>query len=237
MKTCITVPTYNEAENIADLLTQIRQIVPHAEILVIDDNSPDKTGQIAAQMGETDPKIHVLIRTKERGRGSAGRDGFLWALRHGAELIVEMDADFSHHPRYLPAILQAAQQFDVVLGSRYVEGGREEGRPASRQWITKFAGAFLRRVLGVAVKDPSSGFRCWRREVLQALDLVNLTSTGPSIVSELLFKARLKGFSMGEVPIVFEDRVKGDSKLDSKTLFRTLGMVFRLKMMHWRGEF
>ena len=237
MKTCITIPTYNEAENIVDLLTEIRQIVPDAEILVIDDDSPDQTGHIAAQMGENDPKIHALIRTKERGRGSAGRDGFLWALRHGAERIVEMDADFSHHPRYLPAILEAAEQFDVVLGSRYVAGGKEVGRPASRQWITKFAGAFLRRALGVAVKDPSSGFRCWNRKVLEALDLVNLSSTGPSIVSELLFKARLKGFSIGEVPIVFEDRVKGDSKLDSKTLFRTLGMVFRLKTMHWRKEF
>ncbi len=237
MQTCITIPTYNEAENIADLVREIRQTVPEADILVIDDNSPDNTGRIVAEMAQNDDKIHVLIRTTERGRGSAGRDGFLYALKHGAARAIEMDADYSHHPRYLPAILAAAQKFDVVLGSRYVPGGRETGRPASRQLITKAAGAFLRKMLGVKVKDPSSGFRCWRREVLEALYLENLVSTGPSIVSELLYKARLKGFSMGEVPIVFEDRVKGSSKLDSKTLFRTLGMIFELRRRHRRGEF
>jgi dolichol-phosphate mannosyltransferase len=237
MSIFITVPTHNEAENITDLVRDIRQFVPDAEILVIDDNSPDGTGSLVEKEFLTDPKVHLLSRTIERGRGSAGRDGFLWALQHGAERVVEMDADYSHHPRYLPAILAASQNADVVLGSRYIRGGKEVGRPASRQWITRFAGAFLRFMLGVKVKDPSSGYRCWRREVLEALQLNNLISTGPSIVSELLYKARLKDFTITEIPIIFEDRVRGDSKLDTKTLFKTLGIVFQLRRMHKRGDF
>jgi len=205
--------------------------------LVIDDNSPDGTSQLVAGMAEGDRQIHLLTRTTERGRGSAGRDGFLWALREGALWAVEMDADFSHHPKDLPAILQASKNADVVLGSRYVKGGKETGRPLVRQWITKFAGAFLRLMLGVPVRDPSSGYRCWKREVLEALDLPHLVSTGPSIVSEMLYKARLKGFTMAEVPIVFEDRTRGSSKLDSKTLVRTLKMVFLLRKLHRDGQF
>ena len=159
MEVCITVPTYNEAENIVDLLTQIRAAVPAAHVLVIDDNSPDGTSQLVASMAETDEQLHLLTRTTQRGRGSAGRDGFLWALGQGALWAVEMDADFSHHPRYLPEILKAAQTADVVLGSRYVKGGKETGRPLVRQWITKFAGKFLRLALGVPVRDPTAASR------------------------------------------------------------------------------
>jgi dolichol-phosphate mannosyltransferase len=237
MKTWITIPTYNEAENIRTLITEIRQIVPDADVLVIDDNSPDGTSGIVEEIKQQDARVHLLLRTTERGRGSAGRDGFKYALEQGAERAVEMDADYSHHPRYLPAILKASEKADVVLGSRYVKGGCETGRPVYRQLITKFVGVFLRKILGVAVRDPSSGYRCFRREVLLALDLDNLVSTGPSIVSELLYKARLKGFSFAEVPIVFEDRKLGSSKLDSRVLLETLRTVMRLRAMHKSGAF
>lgn len=237
MNTCIMIPTYNEAENIQDLIREIRATVPDADVLVVDDNSPDGTSKLVAELAEKDDKIHLMTRTTERGRGTAGRDGFKWGIAQGAARVVEMDADFSHHPRYLPAIIAASQQADVVVGSRYIKGGKEVGRPAYRQLVTKFAGWFLRMALGVKVRDPSSGYRCFRRAVLEAVDLDNFISTGPSIVSEMLYKCRLKGFSMTEVPIVFEDRVRGSSKLDTKTLFRTLGMVFTLRKLHRKGAF
>ena len=231
------IPTYNEAENIGDLIAEIRATVPECDILVVDDNSPDGTSQIVEKVADRDVKVHLLSRKNERGRGTAGRAGFKWALQNGCERCVEMDADFSHHPRYLPPILKAAEKADVVLGSRYIKGGKEVGRSLFRQVVTQFAGVFLRWMLGVSVRDPSSGYRCFRREVLQAVQLDEFISTGPSIVSEMLYKARLKDFSFAEVPIIFEDRVRGASKLDGKTLFKTLGMVLQLRRLHRDGKF
>jgi dolichol-phosphate mannosyltransferase len=232
MLTYIMIPTYQEAENIGDLIRDIRQIVPEAHVLVVDDNSPDGTAGIVEELARTDPQVHVMVRMTERGRGTAGRDGFKRALELGAERVVEMDADYSHHPRYLPAILAASERADVVLGSRYVPGGGERGRPLHRQLVTQVAGQFLRWLLGVSVRDPSSGYRCFRREVLEAVGLDHFVSTGPAIVSELLYKARLKGFSITEVPILFEDRTRGASKLRLSTLFQVLGTVLRLRRMH-----
>jgi len=226
------VPTYNEAENIADLIRQIREAAPDADVLVVDDNSPDGTSPIVAKMAESDAKVHILTRTTERGRGTAGRDGFKWGVAQGATRVVEMDADFSHHPRYLPAIIAASANADIVVGSRYVRSGREVGRTLFRQIVTKFAGVFLRWALGVTLRDPSSGYRCFRREVLEAVDLDSFISTGPSIVSEMLIRARRRGFSMVEVPIVFEDRTRGSSKLDTKMLIRTLAMVLTLRRLN-----
>lgn len=237
MSIWITVPTYNEAENIGDLLSEIRRTVPLAQVLVIDDNSPDGTSQIVQEMADSDAQIHLLSRFEDKGRGRSGRDGFIYALEHGARWAVEMDADFSHHPRYLPAILDAARKSDVVIGSRYVPGGRETGRPRSREVLTSLVGHFLRFMLGVSVRDPSSGFRCWSRHALETMGAQKIVSVGPAIVSELLFKARLQGLSIAEVPIVFEDRTRGDSKLDLKTLIRTFQMVFELRKMHRKGEF
>jgi dolichol-phosphate mannosyltransferase len=233
----ITIPTYNEAENIGDLVSEIRRRVPAAQILVVDDNSPDGTSQIVEEMAKNDAQIQVLTRKEDKGRGRSGRDGFVYALQHGAKWVVEMDADFSHHPRYLPAILDAARRHDCVLGSRNVPGGRETGRAKSREFLTGLVGHFLRSMLGVSVRDPSSGFRCWSREALEAIEVEKLVSVGPSIVSEMLYKARLKRFRFEEVPIVFEDRERGDSKLDLKTLVRTFQMVFELRKMHRNGEF
>ncbi|HEX8465822.1 MAG TPA: polyprenol monophosphomannose synthase [Abditibacterium sp.] len=233
----ITIPTYKEAENIGDLLLEIRRRVPRAQILVVDDNSPDGTGQIIEKMAATDAQIELLSRLDDKGRGRAGRDGFVYALERGAKWVVEMDADFSHHPRYLPSILDAARRHDIVLGSRAVPGGREVGRAKSREIITVVVGYFLRFMLGVPVRDPSSGFRCWSRRALETIEVEKLVSVGPAIVSEMLFKAGLKGFKFEEVPIVFEDRTRGESKLDVKTLFRTFAMVFELRKLHRQGKF
>ncbi len=233
----ITIPTYNEAENIGDLLREIRRYAPNAQVLVVDDNSPDGTSQIVQSLAESDPQIHLLTRFEDRGRGRSGRDGFVYALERGAKWAIEMDADFSHHPRYLPAILDAARRHDLVIGSRYIPGGRETGRPRSREILTGFVGRFLRFMLGVSVRDPSSGYRCWSKRALETMKAREIVSVGPAIVSELLFKARLQNLSMVEVPIVFEDRARGDSKLDFKTLRRTFEMVFELRKMHKNGEF
>ncbi len=237
MNVWITVPTYNEAENIGDLLRQIRRYAPGAQVLVVDDNSPDGTSEIVRKMADLDAQIHLLTRFEDKGRGRSGRDGFVYALERGAKWAIEMDADFSHHPRYLPAILDAARKNDVVLGSRYVPGGRETGRPRSREVLTGLVGHFLRFMLGVSVRDPSSGFRCWSRHALETIEAQNIVSPGPAIVSEMLFKARLQNLKIAEVPIVFEDRTRGDSKLDFKTLIRTFQMVFELRKMHRQGQF
>lgn len=237
MSIWITVPTYNEAENIGDLLREIRRRVPDAHVLVVDDHSPDGTSAIVEKLARRDGQVHLLTRFQDKGRGRSGRDGFVHALGQGAKWVVEMDADFSHHPRYLPAILDAARRFDVVLGSRAVPGGCEMGRPASRAVLTGLVGHFLRFMLGVSVRDPSSGYRCWSRRALERIEVEKLVSVGPSIVSEMLFKARLQTLSFEEVPIVFEDRERGESKLDWKTLLRTFEMVFELRRLHRQGEF
>ncbi len=237
MSIWITIPTYNEAENIGDLLRDIRAIVPDAQLLVVDDNSPDGTSGIVQKMKESDAQIHLLTRFEDKGRGRSGRDGFVYALNRGATWAIEMDADFSHHPRYLPAILDAARTHDLVLGSRGVPGGCEVGRSKIREFLTALVGHFLRFMLGASVRDPSSGFRCWSRRALEQIDAENIVSVGPAIVSEMLFKARLKNLRIAEVPIVFEDRTRGDSKLDFKTLIRTFGMVFELRKMHRQGKF
>jgi dolichol-phosphate mannosyltransferase len=236
MLTYVMIPTYQEAENIRELVQEIRREAPEAQILVVDDNSPDGTAAIVREIGRTDPRVQVMVRATDRGRGTAGRDGFKRALELGADRVVEMDADYSHHPRYLPAILAASKGADVVLGSRCVPGGGERGRPLHRRIVTRLAGRLLRLLLGVDVRDPSSGYRCFRREVLEAVDLDGLVSTGPAIVSELLYRARLKGFSITEVPILFEDRTRGTSKLTVSTLFHVLKTVLRLRRMHDHGS-
>ncbi|MFA6549537.1 MAG: polyprenol monophosphomannose synthase [Candidatus Margulisiibacteriota bacterium] len=228
-KTYVIIPTYNEAENIEDLLKAIlglgiEGLVP----IVVDDNSPDGTGKIAEKI----PRAKVIIRYKNRGRGSAGIEGFKFALKEGADYIIEMDADFSHHPKYIPDLLKQIEKYDVVLGSRFVPGGKDVDRGFSRQLTTILAQNYIKWMLGVKVKDPTSGFRCFRRKVLEAIDLDHIISTGPSIVSEILYKVKLKGFSIGETPIVFEDRKKGETKLNFGVLLNNLYLIAKFRMIY-----
>ena len=231
MKTWVIIPTYNEAQNIEALLQSIMDLkLPNLLALVVDDNSPDGTGPIADQMAKDNPNIKVLHRFQNRGRGSAGIEGFKQALTKGADYIVEMDADFSHHPKYIPDLLKFAPQYDIVIGSRYVTGGQDADRGIIRQIITFLARQYIRLILEVKVKDPTSGFRCFKRQVLVDINLDRLISTGPSIVSEILYKAKQKGFSTHEIPIVFEDRKKGSTKLNLMTLIKTLFMVLKFRL-------
>ncbi|MBU1026598.1 MAG: polyprenol monophosphomannose synthase [Candidatus Margulisbacteria bacterium] len=230
-KTYVIIPTYNEAENIEALIKEILGLnIFGLTILVVDDNSPDNTGKIAEKIGEEDPRVKTIIRYKNRGRGSAGIEGFKFALREGADYTIEMDADFSHHPRYIPDLLKYAKDYDVVLGSRFVKEGKDADRSFIRKITTLFARTYIRLILGIKVKDITSGFRCFKRRVLEGIDLDNMISTGPSIVSEILYKAKLKNFTIYEIPIIFEDRKKGQTKLNLIILLKTLYMVFIFRM-------
>ena len=227
----VMIPTYNEAENIAELVRAILALPLDAGlvVLVVDDDSPDGTGRIAEAMGREDGRVRALIRTKRRGRGAAGLDGFKAALALGPDLVVEMDGDLSHDPRYIPDLVAAMDRYDVVLGSRFVPGGRDADRSFVRRFITLLVRHFIRRRFRFPVKDVSSGFRCFRREVLEAVDLDDCISVGPSVVLEVLDKAFLRGYRIGEVPIVFVDRKKGTTKLDLLTLVETLVAALRIE--------
>ncbi|MGQ9672002.1 MAG: polyprenol monophosphomannose synthase [Candidatus Aminicenantales bacterium] len=233
-KVLILIPTYNERENIESLLQEIFRLSLPAElsVLVVDDNSPDGTGELARRLAEREPRLRVLIRTKRRGRGAAGIDGFREALRWGADYIIEMDGDFSHQPRFIPALLDSARQFDVVIGSRFVPGGQDRERSLLRRFITFLVRSFIRRYFRLPFRDVSSGFRCFRARVLEAADLDELISVGPSLVLEILLKAWRLGFRITEVPIIFADRKKGQTKLSLTTLLETLLMAIRFKRIY-----
>ncbi|HEX9903052.1 MAG TPA: polyprenol monophosphomannose synthase [Acidobacteriota bacterium] len=227
----VMIPTYNEAENIAGLIKDILalQVPFDLQILVADDNSPDGTWKIVQGLARHDKRVHLLRRMKRRGRGAGGLDGFRASLDLGADYVVEMDGDFSHRPGHIPALLEAAGRLDLVLGSRFVAGGRDADRSLLRRLITRLVRSFIRSRFRLPVRDVSSGFRVFRRRVLEALDLDDLISVGPSVVLETLYKAHLLGFTIGEVPIVFVDRTRGKTKLSFLTLLETLVMVLQFK--------
>jgi dolichol-phosphate mannosyltransferase len=231
----VVIPTYNERESIESLIREILSLSLELNILVVDDNSPDGTGAIVSKVAEESPKVRLLTRKKRKGRGSAGVDGFKKGLEMGADLIIEMDADFSHHPRHIPDIVGNANNYHVVLGSRFVPGGADRDRGMLRQMVTRLAGLYVRTSLGIRIRDVSSGYRCFRKEVFEKVDLDDMISAGPAIVLEILYKVCLNGFSVKEVPIIFEDRRQGQTKLDTITLLETLVMVLRLRKMHRQG--
>jgi dolichol-phosphate mannosyltransferase len=228
------IPTYNEGQNIRQVVEEILglRLRWDLRVLVVDDNSPDGTGKVVEDMARKDARVRLLLRTKRRGRGAAGIDGFREALRLGADYVIEMDGDLSHQPAYITQLLDACQIYDLVLGSRFVHGGKDANRPLFRRFITLLVRKFIRSRFGVPVRDASSGFRCFRREVLEAVDLDDLISVGPSVVLEVLYKAHLLGFSIGEIPITFVDREKGKTKLSFLTLVETLVMVIKFRKQY-----
>ncbi len=229
----IMIPTYNERENVGPLILEILALPLEHDltVLVVDDDSPDGTADVVAEIGRRDPRVHILVRRENRGRGLAGREGFRRSLDLGAALIIEMDGDGSHQPGHIPALLEGAREHDIVLGSRFVAGGADADRALSRRLITLLVRSFIRRLFRIPVHDVSSGFRCYRRRALAKIDPDSLVSTGPSIVLEVLYKAHRLGFTVGEVPIVFVDRKKGRTKLTGRTLMRTLFMALKIRRM------
>lgn len=235
-KVVVMIPTYNEVENIHTLVREILAL-PLDEVvsvLVVDDNSPDGTGALVQKMTASDPRIHALIRTKRRGRGAAGIDGFQAALTLQADYVIEMDGDFSHQPRFIPDLLKAMENCDVAIGSRFVRGGRDSDRNLVRKTITFLARNFVRRKFHTAVRDVSSGYRCFTREVLEKVDLDDMISFGPSVVLEILYKLSLLKARINEIPIIFVDRRLGRTKLRGLTLVETLVMVLRFRRQYGR---
>lgn len=235
MKTYVMIPTYNEKENIRQLIEGILSLkIKNLHIVVVDDNSPDRTHEIVKKMSQKNKSVHLLLRTGDRGRGAAGKAGFIYCLDNAADIVIEMDGDLSHQPKYIPAFLEEIKRHDVVLGSRRVKGSKDIGRSAIRVLITLMANIYIRLILGLKVKDCNSGYRCFRRVVLEKT-VYSLESIGPAIVQELLFKAHLKGFRIKEIPIVFVNRAKGASKLGLKQLVAGYLMVIKLKAKHVMG--
>lgn len=227
----IMIPTYNERENIGQLIQDVLalSLVQDLVILVVDDDSPDGTAEVVAEIARDDVRVQIISRQEARGRGLAGIEGFKRALDLGANTIIEMDGDGSHLPSHIPSLLEGVFENDLVLGSRFVAGGKDADRSSFRRLITFLVRRFIRRLFGIPAEDVSSGFRCFRREVLERIGLDSLMSTGPSIVLEILYKAHRLGFTIGEVPIVFVDRTKGRTKLTPLTLWKTLLMSLRIK--------
>ena len=223
------LPTYNEAENIKPLMEEILALRSDMEIVVIDDNSPDGTWRIVGEMAAQNPRIHLIHRKNERGRGSASVVGFAFALKCGADFVVEMDADFSHQPRFIPALLKAAEHADLVIGSRLIAGGGETGRSPIRTLITHLANLYIRLMLGIKTKDCTSGYRVFRRAVIEGLKPETLNSKGPAIVQETLWRCRQNRVRIAEVPILFEERRSGKSTFNSKIMFAGLWAVFKLR--------
>jgi dolichol-phosphate mannosyltransferase len=230
MKTLIIIPTYNERENIEDLTRQITIVNPQFHVLVVDDNSPDGTGTIVQSLGAQNCRIGLLSRPSKQGLGGAYLAGFAYAIRHDFENIVTMDADFSHDPLQLESIVKRALQSDVVIGSRYTAGGRIENWPWLRRQLSLTANHLARRAVGHEISDWTSGYRCYRRHVIEKLPIARLRSNGYAFLVEVLAACLRLGYRVTEVPIMFCDRRSGRSKLSRVEIFNGMLTLLRLGM-------
>jgi len=228
----VIIPTYNERENIRSIVELVLSQVPNLEILVVDDNSPDGTAAIVTEMAQAEPRVHLLSRAGKLGLGTAYIAGFKWGLSRGYAYLIEMDADFSHDPREIPNMLKAIQEADLVLGSRYIDGVRVVNWPLSRLVLSKGASYYVRIITGLPVYDPTGGFKCFRRKVLETLELDEVRSNGYAFQIEMTHKAWMKGFRIREIPITFADRSAGQSKMSGHIVREALWMVWSLAFAH-----
>jgi len=228
MKTVIVIPTYDERDNVKPMAEAVLAQVPEANILFVDDNSPDGTGALLDEIASQESRVFVLHREKKEGLGRAYIAGFKWALERGYELICEMDCDFSHDPKALPTLLATAKDYDLVLGSRYIGGIRVMNWPMSRLLLSTGAAQYVRFILGMPVCDPTGGFKCFHRKVLEAINMDNITSNGYSFQIEMTHTAWMHGFRVTEMPIIFEDRKTGYSKMRANIATEAFMMVLKL---------
>lgn len=225
----VVVPTYNERDNIGALLERILEL-PRCRVLVVDDNSPDGTAEIVADAAQQNDRVGLLARPGKLGLGTAYLAGFRRALAEGAAFICEMDADFSHDPKYLPSLLEAAEtRYDLALGSRYVSGGATADWGVLRRMISRGGNLYARLLLGIPIQDATGGFRCYRREVLETIDLDTIRSNGYAFQVEMAYRTLQHGFRIGEIPIVFPDRRVGRSKMSRRIVLEALLTVLRLR--------
>ncbi|MFN8581884.1 MAG: polyprenol monophosphomannose synthase [Gemmatimonadaceae bacterium] len=233
----VIVPTYNERENILRLIDAVLPQDPRLEVLVVDDGSPDGTGQLVEERAATDARVHVIHRASKLGLGTAYVAGFKWALERDYEFIFEMDADFSHDPAHIPQFLASAADADLVLGSRYRDGKvTVVNWPISRLMLSYAANIYARMVTGLPLFDATGGFKCFRRRVLEALDLNDVRSNGYAFQIEMSFRAWKKGFRIVEIPIVFVDRTEGESKMSKRIVREAVWMVWRLRFWSMTGR-
>ena len=235
-KALILLPTYNEKENIERIIPEILKQDDRLSVLVIDDNSPDGTGEIADGIAKDNPRVFVLHREKKKGLGQAYIAGFRWALEKNYDYIFEMDADFSHNPKYLPDFLENIEENDIVLGSRYISGVNVVNWPIMRLLLSYYANVYSRVVTGLPLRDATGGFKCFRRRVLEVIDLDDVRSNGYSFQIEVSFRAWKKGFKIKEIPIVFVDRTAGTSKMSKKIVREAIWMVWRLRLWSIFGK-
>ena len=237
VETFVIVPTYNEADNLDDLITQLLALPVNLGVLVVDDNSPDGTGDLADAWTEKEPeRVYVIHRPGKMGLGTAYTAGFKKALSDlNAERVMTMDADFSHNPRYIPAMVELSRTKHVVIGSRYVPGGGQLDCTWKRVMLSKVANGVAKILLGLKAKDTTAGFRLYRREVLESIPLDQIFSSGYSFLVEMLFMCQRRGWQIGEVPIVFEDRRAGTTKISKNEVFKAQYSVFRLFFRRLRG--
>ncbi len=232
----VAIATYKERDNLAPLVGEIRQMVPACEVLITDDNSPDGTGQLADELAAADAHVHVVHRSGKLGLGTAILAAMRYAMEHHYDYLVSMDADFSHHPRYLPAMLEGMNQHDVMIGSRYVPGGGTRNWPWSRRCISKSVNLLVRFLMGIPAKDTSGGYRCYRVALLRQTSLDNIRSTGYSFQEEVLLRCHQAGASLGETPIIFEDRRAGSSKVNLWEMIRSLWTILWLGLKAFPGR-
>jgi dolichol-phosphate mannosyltransferase len=233
----VVIPTYNESQNVRKIVDAALSQDPGLDVLIVDDNSPDGTGRIADEMAAENPRVHVIHRTGKLGLGTAYVAGFKWALERPYEFVFEMDADFSHDPGHLPAFLGAARDADLVLGSRYLNGKvTVVNWPIARLMLSYAANVYATTITGLPLFDSTGGFKCFRRRVLEAIDLNAVRSNGYAFQIEMSFRAWKKGFRIAEIPIVFTDRTEGESKMSKRIVREAVWMVWRLRWWAITGK-
>lgn len=229
MKKIVVIPTYNEAENIVALIETIHNIVNDLHVLVVDDNSPDGTAGLIKKMIEADDKIHLIERPVKNGLGTAYCTGFSWALQNDFDIILEMDADFSHNPEIIPEMLKEIENNDLIIGSRYITGVNVVNWPLSRLILSYGANLYTRIITGMPVKDATGGFKCFRAEALRKIDLTKIKSNGYGFQIEMNYRLWKKGARIKEIPIIFIDRRSGVSKMNKKIIWEAIFLVWKLK--------
>lgn len=231
MKIAVIIPTYNEKKNIENIIKAILDLgIFGLEVIVVDDNSPDGTAKIVEALRETNPRVHLIWRPKKMGLGTAYISGFKYALKNGAQYVLEIDADLSHDPKMIPIFLEEIKKNHLVVGSRYSNGISIVNWPLHRLMLSLLAGKYVRLVTGMKLSDPTSGFKCYRKEVLEAINLDKIKSNGYSFQIEMKYRIYRRGFSIGEVPIIFIDRQNGASKMSKAIIFEALIIAWKLRL-------
>ncbi len=231
----VSMATYNERDNLGKLIEEVRKFVPDAHVLVVDDNSPDGTGKLADELAAADPRIHVIHRPGKLGLGTATLAAMRYAMEHGYDLLQNMDADFSHPPRFLPGFLAGMADHDVMIGSRYCKGGGTENWPVVRRVISRTVNTMVRFLFRMPVKDASGAYRCYRVSLLRRAELEKARSRGYSFQQEVLFRCHKAGGRLGEYPILFENRRAGASKVNSREALRSITMILYIGLRNFFG--